>query len=50
MTKIKQIPEVDQDTRKKLKEITCFALDMDGTIYLGEKWIEGARDCLRAVE
>lgn len=50
MTKIKQIPEVDQDTRKKLKEITCFALDMDGTIYLGEKWIEGARDFLRAVE
>ena len=35
MTKIKQIPEVDQDTRKKLKEITCFALDME--LFIWEK-------------
>ncbi len=34
----------------KLREIDCFALDMDGTIYLGEQWIEGALDFLKAVE
>ncbi len=34
----------------KLKEIDCFALDMDGTIYLGEQWIDGAQDFLKAVE
>lgn len=45
-----RIPEINQDTEKKLKEITCFALDMDGTIYLGEKWIDGAQEFLRAVE
>ena len=28
----------------------CFALDMDGTIYLGDKWIDGAQDFLEAVE
>ena len=33
-----------------LKHITCYALDMDGTIYLGERWIEGAREFLAAVE
>ena len=40
---MKQLPEVNQD-------ITCFALDMDGTVYLGTKWIEGAVDFLKAVE
>ena len=44
------IPEVNVDERGILKEITCFALDMDGTIYLGEKWIEGAGDFLKALE
>lgn len=34
----------------KLKNIDCYALDMDGTIYLGEKWINGARDFLAALE
>lgn len=47
---MKQIPAVNEDKEQKLKDITCFALDMDGTIYLGEKWIEGARDFLSAVE
>lgn len=46
----KKIPEINQDVQKKLKEITCFALDMDGTVYLGETWIAGALDFLRAVE
>ncbi|MBQ8598343.1 MAG: HAD-IIA family hydrolase [Lachnospiraceae bacterium] len=44
------IPEINQDVQKKLKNITCFALDMDGTVYLGEKWIDGALDFLKAVE
>ncbi len=44
------IPIVDTDEKGILKNITCFALDMDGTVYLGDKWIEGARDFLQAVE
>ncbi|MDR2889566.1 MAG: HAD-IIA family hydrolase [Lachnospiraceae bacterium] len=34
----------------KLSDIDCFILDMDGTIYLGERWIDGALDFLQAVE
>lgn len=44
------IPAVNRDEKEILKNITCFALDMDGTVYLGEKWIEGAEDFLKAVE
>lgn len=44
------MPGINQDINKKLKDITCFALDMDGTVYLGEKWIDGALDFLQAVE
>lgn len=44
------IPIINTDQKGILKNITCFALDMDGTIYLGEKWIDGARDFLNAVE
>ena len=44
------IPKVNADEKEILKNITCFALDMDGTIYLGEKWIDGAKDFLEAVE
>lgn len=44
------IPIVNTDQEGILKNITCFALDMDGTIYLGEQWIDGAREFLRAVE
>lgn len=47
---MKRIPAVNEDREQKLKRITCFALDMDGTVYLGEKWIEGALDFLSAVE
>ena len=47
---MKNIPAVNEDREKILKNITCFALDMDGTIYLGEQWIEGAREFLSAVE
>lgn len=44
------IPKRDTDESGILKRITCFALDMDGTVYLGEKWIDGAREFLQAVE
>lgn len=44
------IPQINSDNNQILKDIQCFALDMDGTIYLGERWIEGARDFLRTVE
>ena len=47
---MKRIPAVNEDREQKLKRITCFALDMDGTVYLGEKWIDGALDFLSAVE
>lgn len=44
------MPMVNTDEKGILKNITCFALDMDGTIYLGDQWIDGAREFLRAVE
>lgn len=44
------IPQVNTDEKEILKGITCFALDMDGTIYLGDEWIDGAREFLEAVE
>lgn len=46
----KIIPETDQDKEHILEKVRCFALDMDGTVYLGEKWIEGARDFLEKIE
>lgn len=47
---MRKIPAVDKDTENKLKNITCFALDMDGTVYLGDQWIEGAVEFLNAIE
>lgn len=41
---------INTDPEQILKRIQCFALDMDGTIYLGEQWIDGARDFLQKVE
>ena len=31
---MKRIPQINIDETAKLKEITCFALDMDGTVYI----------------
>lgn len=45
-----QIPQVNQDQNQILQQIRCFALDMDGTIYLGEHWIDGAIDFLHRIE
>lgn len=44
------IPQINQDKDNLLSEIKCFALDMDGTIYLGEKWIDGALEFLHRIE
>ncbi|MDE6882205.1 MAG: HAD-IIA family hydrolase [Lachnospiraceae bacterium] len=45
-----QIPAVNEDQEHILDEVQCFALDMDGTIYLGEQWIDGALDFLHRIE
>lgn len=47
---LKEIPETNQDKEHILEKVRCFALDMDGTIYLGEKWIDGAREFLEKIE
>lgn len=44
------IPSPNSDPAHILDTVRCFALDMDGTIYLGEKWIAGAKDFLRKIE
>ena len=45
-----QIPGVNKDPQGILSQVECFALDMDGTIYLGEKWIDGAQEFLKGIE
>ena len=45
-----QIPKVNEDPESILSQEECFALDMDGTIYLGEKWIDGAQEFLKSIE
>ena len=35
---------------KKITEIECFLLDMDGTFYLGEQLIEGARQFINTLK
>lgn len=42
--------KVNEDKNGILREAECFALDMDGTIYLGERWIEGAKEFLTHIE
>ena len=41
---------VNEDREDVLKDIECFALDMDGTVYLGEQWIDGAVEFLSRIE
>lgn len=47
---MKTTPDINVDVEQILSKIQCFALDMDGTIYLGEQWIDGAKDFLHKVE
>ena len=37
-------------TVDKIKEIKCFILDMDGTIYLGNELFDFTKDFLNKVE
>ena len=48
--KQKTLPPVNRDENDILQEIRCFALDMDGTVYLGERWIDGAPAFLHKIE
>lgn len=41
---------VNKDKDNILKSIEYFALDMDGTIYLDEYWIDGAKGFLKRIE
>lgn len=43
-------PNINEDPEGILSRVTCFALDMDGTIYLGERWIDGAKAFLERIE
>lgn len=45
-----QISGVNEDREGILSQVKCFALDMDGTIYLGEQWIDGAKAFLERIE
>ena len=44
------IPNENEDPAGILSQVKCFALDMDGTIYLGERWIDGAKAFLERIE
>lgn len=44
------LPDINQDKERIIENVDCFALDMDGTVYLGEKWIDGAVEFLEKIE
>ncbi|WP_196593827.1 HAD-IIA family hydrolase [Pectinatus sottacetonis] len=44
------ISKVNKDKSNIIKTIDFFSLDMDGTIYLDETWINGAKEFLHKVE
>ena len=46
----RSLPTVDADTENRIQHIRIFALDMDGTIYLGENWIDGAKRFLERIQ
>ncbi|MDR1136751.1 MAG: HAD-IIA family hydrolase [Synergistaceae bacterium] len=39
----------NEDSGGILKDVCCFALDMDGTLYLDDQWIAGALDFLEHI-
>ena len=43
------MPAINRDEDNILSKVKCFALDMDGTIYLGEQWIDGALQFLHRI-
>ena len=40
----------DEQIKERLANIRCFLLDMDGTVYLGDRLIEGSLDFLHRLE
>ena len=36
--------------RERLSAVRCFLLDLDGTLYLGERLIDGALSFLQALQ
>ena len=47
---MQKLLKLNEDKDGILSQVKCFALDMDGTIYLGEKWIDGAKEFLARIE
>lgn len=45
-TENNRLPGIGKDKNHLLDHVRVFALDMDGTVYLGTKWIDGAKDFL----
>jgi HAD superfamily hydrolase (TIGR01450 family) len=41
--------KLNEDPSGLLRNIRCFALDMDGTLYLDDQWIAGALDFLEHI-
>ncbi|MCR5304145.1 MAG: HAD-IIA family hydrolase [Lachnospiraceae bacterium] len=50
MKNVPNIPEINKDPGDLIRRIKYFALDLDGTIYLGKEWIDGAVDFLHRVK
>lgn len=50
MDHLHDIYQVNQDPNKIISKIRSFALDMDGTVYLDETWIDGAKEFLARIE
>ena len=38
------------ETNRKLSDVQCFLMDMDGTIYLGDRLLPGAREWLALLD
>ena len=47
---MQELAKINEDKEGILSQIDCFALDMDGTVYLGERWIDGAQAFLERIE
>ncbi len=48
-TIIPSLTNTNANDRGLLQDIECFTLDLDGTLYLGDRWIDGALDFLRKI-
>ncbi|MCI1467135.1 MAG: HAD-IIA family hydrolase [Lactobacillus sp.] len=46
----RSVYHVNQDPNELIPGIRSFVLDMDGTVYLDETWIDGAKEFLHRIE